>query len=120
MGKVLLKTCGGLFLAAAGFYIMYLYLKSLDTGSNPLLLLLSIALVSVGIFFLLRAAKSNDTVIAKPQATNEVAASTAPKRGFADMLKRNNELTSQWSKTSALRDKLKVIQISTEEGNSNS
>lgn len=112
MLKLLLKIILGFGGTLGGFYLAYLYVKGLEHGSNPLLLISAILLVSVGVYFLIKASSSSVVGVAK--AKPEVQQTTS-NQGFSEMLKRNNELESKWARTAQLRDQLKVLQVSAEE-----
>lgn len=95
----------GLLLASSGFYLAYYYVVGIDIGRSPLLLVLSCILIGVGVYYLLRAGKSDDTVVAKVNKTTAM-------KGDGKALKRNNELVKQWKKTMDQRDRLKLLEMS--------
>jgi hypothetical protein len=97
----------GLLLASSGFYLAYYYVVGVDAGTSPLLLVLSIILIVVGVYYLLKAGKSDDTVTVKVKKA-ELAISEGKN------LKRNNDLVKQWKKTMDQRDRLKLLEMSGE------
>ena len=97
----------GLLLASSGFYLAYYYVVGIDSGRSPLLLVLSLILIGVGVYYLLRAGKSDDTVTVKVKKTSSV-------KGNAKNFNRNNDLVKQWKKTMEQRDRLKLLEMSGE------
>lgn len=114
MFRVIGLTILGFFTTIGGFYIAYMYLKGEEQGSTPLLLLPAAILIGLGIFFLIKAGKTSVTGVAKAK-NNPGGMEHTPHEGFADMLKRNNELESKWARTAQLKDQLKVLQLSAED-----
>ena len=106
MKRVLFKTFLGLVLCILGICVSYLYLDGLKDGSNPLLLVAAIVLIAVGVFCLVKAGKSDATVIVKLKEEPHV-----PKERGQNMLERNNELLGDYYKTANTRDRLKVLEV---------
>lgn len=104
---MLAETLCGLLLGGAGLYLGYLYLQSLQTDGNLLFLVLSLIVISVAIFLLIRAGKAENTVVTKPASTDKQPLSASP-----SILQRNNEIAKEWSQTMDNRDRLKLLQIS--------
>lgn len=108
MIKVISKTFLGLLISGLGFYLAYFYLTEMDKGLTPLILIPSGFLIILGVYLLIRAGKSDVTIVKKPDL-NE---SSTVKKGLADTLIKNNELSSKWAKTVEKRDRLKLLEIS--------
>ena len=109
MGREFLKTALGFLICVAGFYIAYLGIKQLENDSFPILLGLSLPVLVVGAFLLIRAGKTDDAVIKKPKIEVE---SPQDKAGLAEVLKKNNNLTTEYAKTVEKRDRLRLLEIS--------
>jgi hypothetical protein len=107
MLKVILKTFLGLSISALGFGFGYLYLTKIEESYSLLFLLPAAILVIFGIYILFRAGKSEETVIKKPDMPLN------SKEGLEEVFNKNNQLSSRWAKTVENRDKLKLLQIST-------
>jgi hypothetical protein len=105
MKSVLFKTFLGLLLCIAGICVSYLYLDGLKDGSNPLMLAGAIVLIAVGVFCLVKAGKSDATVIVKLKDEPH-----APKEGAQNILDRNNALLGDYNKTADARDRLKMLE----------
>lgn len=112
MGKTILKTFLGLLLAFSGFYFSFVYVYGIDRGVSIFVLFAGIVLVIVGGFALIYAGSSSESVMRKPK-TKPFTENKAG--GFSEVLRENNEITSNWQATSSLRDKLKMIQITSEQ-----
>jgi hypothetical protein len=109
MKNVLFKTFLGLVLCIGGICVSYLYLDGLKDGNNLLLLAAAIVLIAVGVFCLVKAGKSDATVITKlKNEPHEIQ-----KRG-PNMLEKNNELVGDYQKTANERDRLKVLEAAQE------
>lgn len=111
-----MKVVGGIFLgillSVTGFYIAYIYIKNIDNGSNPILLVLSTLVVGVGVYILLRMGKSDATVgVVKEETDKEILEKGASAATSKSILERNNELSEEWTKTVEHRDRLKVLEI---------
>lgn len=111
MVKVILGTLFGILISFGGFYAAYIYLDGIENGSSPFLLLLSALLVGGGVYILLRAGKSNASVIVKVDKTKSGAVNSQ-ETGFESMLEKNKKLSEDWSKTVEHRDRLKLLQMS--------
>jgi hypothetical protein len=107
--KVIFNTFLGILSSTSGVYIGYLYLESLNENSRPWLLLLSLPLVALGVFLLVQASRSGAPLNIKDGETTSGMPSTAGK--FENLLKKNNELADEWSKTVEDKDKLKILEI---------
>ena len=108
--KTLLKTFLGLLFCILGIVVVYLYLDGLKDGSNPLMLAAALALLGLGVFCLVRAGKSDATVMVKIKSEPLV-----PKEGAKNMLEKNNELLGDWKKTADARDRLKILETAQNE-----
>ena len=107
MKRTLLQTFLGILSSGCGIYLVYLYILGLNNGGNLLFLLGSIILIGFGIFCLLRAGKSDSTVIKKIQ-NNSVETNTD---SLENVLSRNNELSEEWKDTTQKRNKLQMLEI---------
>lgn len=117
MLKVIAQTFLGLLILFTGLYIMYFYVTGIDEGSSILLLLLSLPVIGGGIFVLLRAGKSDASVVKKmdkniPSILDKEFA--VEDSGLENTIKKNNELTQEWSKTNEARNRLRMLELSSE------
>ena len=96
----------GILLLFAGIYVGYLYLKSLDSGNNVLLLIVTLVCMTVGIFSLYKAAKNEEKIISPVVDIPKPSSSELEER-----LEKNNTITSEWSKTQEQRDRLKLLEL---------
>lgn len=110
MKKILTEIILGFLCILLGMYVGYIYLSGLTNGGNLLLFCLSIVFIGIGIFFLIRSGKSDDTVIAKPDITTSINDDVTVQSN--SLLKRNSDLISQWRKTDEQKNRLKILQIS--------
>ncbi len=108
MIKVISKTFLGLFIAGLGFYLAIFYLTEMDKGLTPLILAPSVLLIILGVYLLMRAGKSDETIVKKP----DLPKNATVKEDLADTLLKNSELSSKWAKTVEKRDRLKLLEIS--------
>lgn len=111
MKAILLQTALGLLLSVSGIQTIYMYVEGLNNGASILLLLLAIVLIAAGVYFLMRAGKSDASVFTRIKIFRKNKSVDA--QSLAQTLEKNNELTSEWSKTVEKRDKLKMLEIST-------
>jgi hypothetical protein len=110
MLMVFLKTILGMTFLITGFGIAYSYLSNMDNGSSPLLLIPSLCIVILGIFMLMRAGKSDETVILKPKKSAEdQLGNTGIKK--ATLIRRNNAISEEWARSVEKRDKMKLLKI---------
>jgi hypothetical protein len=118
MIKIIFSTIAGLFITTSGFYISYLYLRSLEETTSPLLLILSLPLIAFGIFLLIIAGKSNASIAMAPDKDAENL--PIPEGdSLKQVLEQNNAMVDDWANTVSKRDKLKLLEISAaaEKGN---
>jgi hypothetical protein len=109
MFKVILETFLGLISSITGFYVAYLYLKSLNDSGQHLLLVIALPLIGMGIWFLVQAGKSGKTV---GLASESEVPHLAPDAGkFESILQKNDDLAKEWGQTVDKRDKLRVLEI---------
>jgi hypothetical protein len=108
MKRILLQTILGIFCSFSGLFLGYIFLSGLDKGGNPLLIIPSVFLTGIGVYFLLRAGKSDDTVIAKLDEKDLQMPITAA----AGSLQKKNEMVNHWNKTMENRDRLKLLEVS--------
>ena len=106
MLKVILKTLLGLLISALGFCLAFYYLIEMENGCTFLILIPALILIIFGGYLLIRAGKSEATVIKKPDMSKDIF-----KDGLEDVFNKNNQLSSQWAKTVEKRDKLKLLEI---------
>lgn len=109
MKKTIIQALIGVIIVGLGVYTTYTYVGTINTGGNLILLLLSLLLISLGVYFLIRSGKSDNTVINKGLGVKTNLGNT----GLASVLEKNNSLSSRWSKTIEKRDRLKMLEIST-------
>jgi len=113
MLKVILNILLGSGSTGAGFYTGYLYLNGLNEGNHFWLLGLSLILVAFGIYVLVRASRTEDTLVVNDEAAKLQPEDTASSEDidFKGLLDRNKKLEAEYGKTSATRDKLKLLEI---------
>jgi hypothetical protein len=119
MIKVIWQMLLGFLLIDGGFYLGFLFIRGEQNGGSPFFLIISIPIIALGAFFIIRAAKADDVVIArKDKSIKEITLPGAlGKEGFGKVLKRNDELNARWTKTNETRDKLKMAQVRAAEEN---
>jgi biopolymer transport protein ExbB/TolQ len=117
MVMVLLKTFLGIILLIAGFGLAYFYLSNINNGASGLLLIPAFLIVIVGVVILARAGKSAEKVIMNQKDTPEIQ-HNASQNG--SILQKNNEMTQEWSKSLETRDKLRLLEMTTNEEDSSS
>lgn len=109
---LILQTLFACLATGLGFFLAYHYIQGIDQGSSPFLLLLAAILIGGGAVVLIRLSRSVMYVKGKIM---KLGAKTSEEKGFATLLKKNNDLTHQWKKTAVLREKLHMMQLSAEE-----
>lgn len=109
MGKILAKTLlGGLFLFC-GFSIVFLYITHINNGANLLLYAVTaLPCIGVGIFLLLQAGNSDNSVVNKPKKNG----SMQPTEHFENIVTKQNQMVSEWNQTTTMRDRLKLLRTS--------
>lgn len=106
MKNVIFKTLLGFAICICGFTIAFISMSGLKDGGSPWLILLSIPLIALGVFFIFQAGRI-DINKSKLEKNQPVVDST----GKESILEKNNKLVSEWIKTSEARDKLKILEI---------
>lgn len=104
----------GVLVSVGGFYMAYVYVKGIDDGSNPILLALSVLVVGLGVFILLRVGKSDATVGIMKVDVNKAALEKEENGGgggYKSILDRNNAISEEWTKTVEHRDRLKMLEM---------
>jgi hypothetical protein len=117
MLRVIFNSILGILTTVAGFYLGYLYLKSLRETGQPLLLLLAFPLIIFGIVLLVRTSRSDESlVIATYQEDlkpNSPETDVTEKVG--NIMEKNNQILNDWIKESEKRDKMKILEIAAAE-----
>lgn len=111
MLRVISQTFLGLLLLAAGGYLGFLFLQGLADSSGTWAIFCAIPIFISGIILLLRAGKSDETVIKKtkiPQLGQ--SQENGESSGFKAKLAQDNQMIKQWDNTNELRTQLKVMQ----------
>jgi hypothetical protein len=111
MLKVVAKTLIGLLFTFGGLYLAYFYMSGIDMGRSGFLLIPAITLIVVGTVLLFQAGKSDVTVLVKADGRSRDQ-STITRTSPINTLTRNNNLVAQWRKTTAQRDRLKMLELS--------
>jgi hypothetical protein len=111
MRFVLLKTALGLILSASGIQTIYMYVQGLDKGTSIFLLVLAIILIGAGVYFLMKAGKSDATVFTRLKNFRKKKIDGS--EVLEQALEKNSKLTEKWGKTIEKRDRLKMLEIST-------
>lgn len=102
----MLQSLLGVVFTFAGVFVMYIYITSINTGANMLFLAGAILLIGAGVFLLVKAGKSDRTVVADMPPIKPLEAETAE-----DRLAKNNELMGEWKKTNETKDRLRMLEI---------
>jgi hypothetical protein len=107
--KAAFITLIGLIIASIGIYILYYYVANLE-NTNFLILILSLAIISFGVFIIVKVGKSGETIFVdfgrvKIKDEKNIMEN---KENFID---RNAKLSGDWAKTVEKRDKLKSLKI---------
>lgn len=110
MKRVLFETVFGVLLFLAGFYLAYLYVKSLEGTGNYIFILLAITLVGFGGFLLYKAGQSDVSVSTEHIDKAELEKIKSEKKPV-DLIKRNNDIINKWNKTEEERDRLKLLSL---------
>lgn len=110
MLMVFLKTILGLILLAAGIGMGYYYLSNIDNGASALLLIPALCIPAAGIYLLLKAGKSDATIILKPKGLTEAVKDVTDKDG-PNLIEKNNAISEAWAKSVEKRDKMKIIEM---------
>jgi hypothetical protein len=103
------KAILGLIITLLGVYVAYYYITNLEKTSF-LILLLSLVIISFGIFILVHVGKSGDTIFVDFEKTKneEIKAVSTTGENFVD---KNAKLSEDWAKTVEKKDKLKSLKI---------
>src|SRR4051812_4126932 len=110
MKKIALEIIIGFIGFGAGIIFGYLYFKGLNDGNPFWYLALSLICLGVGVFFLFKAANTENKPLVAPVRTN---GSNEP--GKQSIIERNNQIASEWKHTNDKRDRLKMLEISSNE-----
>ncbi len=105
MKNLAIFTLVGLVCGAVGIFTGYLFLKSINNGSNFIFLIISLVFVVTSIICLYLATnprKPKETPIVDQDAVNTQT---------ANMIDKNNTVLTQWNKTNETRDRLKILKI---------
>ena len=114
MLRVIVNLLLGSASSAGGIFTGYLYLRSLDTGGGWWLLGLTPILVTVGVYLLFQASRTEDVLVVNNEGPTKPEAATvtpAAEVNFQAMLDRNQKLEADYEKTAGTRDKLKILEI---------
>jgi len=113
--KMFLQTIIGLILIIGGIYIMYMYIETLDSNSNILLLLGSILMLTGGVFSLIRAGKSDTIILNRTRSTESdtdiVTTPPIQSSGLENTVEKNNAMLHEWKKTNETKDRLRLLEI---------
>jgi hypothetical protein len=112
MIRVILNTFLGILTTIAGFCVSYVYLKSLNGTSQPLLLFLAFPLVIIGIILLIRTSRTDESLVISTyqEPKNDEPVSPPPDKR-ENLMEKNSQLLDNWIKESEKRDKLKLLEI---------
>lgn len=94
----ILGTVVGFLTSGIGFILFYLWVSNPFTAT-PLRVILSLVMIPLGIFFLIKAGRHEKKI-----TFNETS-----KKKEKTLLEKNNERISEYEKTAELRDKLRVL-----------
>jgi hypothetical protein len=108
--KIVLKTFFGLLISVFGFSLVFLYLIKIEENFSFLLLLPAVLLIIVGAYILIKAGKSDVTVIKKPDMP--LVKKDNSNAALEEIFDKNNKLSSEWASTVEKRDRLKLLEIS--------
>lgn len=101
----LILTLAGLGAIAGAMTTGYLFLKSIDNGSNFIFFIISLVLFVVGVACLYFATNPRKKKVKPVIDQSVVEAQTA------NTLQQNNAMLAQWNKTNDTRDRLKILKI---------
>lgn len=110
MLKVIFQTLLGLTLQGSGWYLAFIYLKSLADGPAMWAILCASFMIVSGAVLLLKAGISEVLVVKKIIIPELGHAGNDTEGGFQDKLKKNNKMGQEWDKVNDSRDKLHLLQ----------
>ncbi len=111
MFRVLSQTLLAFVLLGAGGYLSFVFLQSLADGPKVWAILSSLPMGASGIFLLMRAGKSDATVIKKTTIPT-LGENTAGKNvGLEGRLEESNQMTAEWNKTNKARERLRMLEV---------
>lgn len=116
--KMVMLSLAGLASCLGGIYIMYLYIISIDTDGNILLLIGCFILIIGGVVLLVYAQKS-DTMILQRAGKEETDSKFVPEPvlppakddGLKNKISQNNAMIKDWEKTNETQQRLKMLEM---------
>lgn len=112
MLRVLSQTLLGLILLAAGGYLSFVFLKGLADSSGTWAIFCAIPILVSAIFLLLRAGKSDATVMKKTKIPQLGENQDTESEGFSKQIEKHNEMLEEWDQTNEKRDRLHMLSLS--------
>lgn len=112
--KMFIESTGGLISTLGGIYLMYLYLTSLDTKPNILLMIFSLILMCAGIALLIIAGRSDTLIlnkVSKPEIEENPIVPVTQEAGLEDKIEKNNAMLEDWKKTNETKQRLKLLEM---------
>ncbi|HWY80089.1 MAG TPA: hypothetical protein VNW29_07065 [Candidatus Sulfotelmatobacter sp.] len=117
MFKTIIQTVAGIVFIFGGISIIYVFIINLNTNANLFFLALSIFFLCGGIYFFIKAGKSDSTVISRVPPMKSTL--FEEKSGLSERLAKNNEIMGNWKKVNETKDRLRMIEISASGGSEN-
>ena len=112
MMQIVLQSILGVILSIGGVYLMYLYLTTINSSSNIVLLIGSLALLGVAVFLFIRAGKSDKMFISKMPPIKPLEDPDANAPSLESRLQKNSAMLGDWKKTNETKDRLRMLEIS--------
>lgn len=116
MLRVFSQTILALLLLTAGGYLTFIFLQHLSDGTGVWAMLCAIPILTSGILLLLRAGKSDETVMKKTKIESPTNQASENSEGFKKILERNNQITKTWDKTNETKTRLRMLSVSDDPG----
>jgi len=115
MGKFFLLTLGGFLLFGSSMVLGYFYLNALSSDTNPWYLLVTIVVcITLSAVCMIFASNIKNPFFTSDldnePLENDPSITTT---GLQNAVEKNNLLVSQWRKTNHMRDKMKMIKVTT-------
>jgi hypothetical protein len=102
--KLFIQTASGIIALIAGVLFLYLFISGLSKGANFVFLILSFIFIGIGGYLFVKVSKIANTI---PESGVEVVSAESGSK----LLKKNNQMIEEWSKTNSKEESLKAVQI---------
>lgn len=111
MFRVVGQTLLAFILLAAGGYLSFVFLESLADGPKVWAIVSSLPMGASGIFLLMRAGKSDATVMKKTEIPTLGETTGGTQTGLEERIDQNNQMTAEWNKTNKARERLRMLEV---------